>query len=358
MNALTIIILIFSVLGGIDYITGSRFGLGKEFERGFRLLGTFVLSMVGMIVIAPLIATVLRPFFDVVYSALHIDPSIVPASLFANDMGGASLAAEVAKDSKIGLFNALVVSSMMGCTVSFTIPFALGTVKKDQHRILLLGLLAGIVTIPIGCFASGIMCKIPIGELLKDLLPLIVFSGIIAFGLFKFPDTCVKIFGVFAGFIRIILAVGLVFGIVNFLCKQEIIPGIDKIENAAFTCFNIAVVMSGTFPMMYVVTKLLKKPLDIFGEKIGINSTAAVGFLASLVTSVTTFGTMEEMDDKGAMMNSAFAVSAAFMFAAHLAYTMTFDSSMIPAVMTGKAISGVTAVVLAFFLYKKSEKVS
>ena len=35
---------------------------------------------------------------------------------------------------KTGLFNALVVSSMMGCTISFTIPFSLGVVNKEQHK--------------------------------------------------------------------------------------------------------------------------------------------------------------------------------------------------------------------------------
>ncbi|MEE1350525.1 MAG: ethanolamine utilization protein EutH [Clostridia bacterium] len=30
----------------------------------------------------------------------------------------------------MGMYNALVVSSMMGCTISFTIPFALGVVSS------------------------------------------------------------------------------------------------------------------------------------------------------------------------------------------------------------------------------------
>ena len=354
MNALTIVILIFSILGGIDYAFGSKFGIGKEFERGFMMLGTISLAMIGMIVVAPLIADLLRPFFDFVYNSLHLDPSIIPASLFANDMGGAPLAREIAKNEKIGLYNALVVSSMLGCTISFTIPFAMSTVKKEQHREVLLGMLCGIVTIPVGCFVSGLICKIPLGALLKNLLPIIIFSGIIAFGLAKFPDMCVKIFSAVAFLIKLILVAGLVFGIINFLCKKPVIPGIETIESAGLTCLNVTIVMSGTFPLIHVVSKLLKKPLDAVGKKAGINSYSALGLIASLATSVTTFGMMDKMDKKGVLLNSAFAVSAAFMFAAHLAYTMMFDSSMLLPVMVGKAISGVSSLLLAFALYKKS----
>ena len=109
MSVLTCIILVFSVLGALDWIFGSKFGLGKEFERGFRILGDMALSMIGMIIISPFLADVMRPFFLFVHDVFHIDPSIIPASLFANDMGGAPLAVEVAVNEKIGMFNALVV---------------------------------------------------------------------------------------------------------------------------------------------------------------------------------------------------------------------------------------------------------
>lgn len=56
MNILTYIILIFSLLGALDRIFNNRFGLGKEFEKGFILFGSMALSMIGMISIAPFIA--------------------------------------------------------------------------------------------------------------------------------------------------------------------------------------------------------------------------------------------------------------------------------------------------------------
>jgi len=344
------------MLAAIDRIIGNKFGLGKEFEKGFMLLGTMALSMIGMIIISPLIADLLEPLFSAVYTYLHIDPSIIPATLFANDMGGAPLSKEVAMDADIGMFNALVTSSMMGATVSFTIPYALGIVKPELHRELLLGLLCGIVTIPLGCFVSGLMCGIPIGALILNLLPLIIFSGIIAAGLMLAPNACVKIFGIFGTFIKILITIGLALGILRFLTGIELIKGLDTIENGAAVCLNASIVMTGAFPLMYIISKLLTKPLKKFGDKIGISDTSAMGLVSSLATSATTFEMMNRMDKKGAMLNSAFAVSAAFTFAGHLAFTLAFDASYIPPMIVGKIVAGILALIVAVFIYDRIEK--
>ena len=353
MNILTYIILIFSLLGALDRVLNNRFGLGKEFEKGFILFGTMALSMIGMITIAPFIADILKPLFDFVSNVLHIDSSIIPASLFANDMGGASLAVEVADNELVGLFNGLVVSSMMGCTISFTIPVALGMVDKKQHKELLLGILCGITTIPVGCLVAGLTCKIPFISLVVDLIPLVIFSAIIVFGLVRFPDVCVKIFSGFGYFIKVIITIGLALGIIRFLSGYEVIKGLETIEEGARICFNASIVMTGAFPLMFVVSKALSKPIKKLSGRIGINEISAVGFISSLATSMTTFGMMDKMDEKGVMMNSAFAVSAAFTFAGHLAFTMAFDSMFIVPVIAGKLVSGVLAVILAAIISKK-----
>lgn len=356
MSVITIIMLIFSMLGAADRIIGNRFGLGAEFEKGFLVFGKNALSMIGMIVISPWIAEALTPVFRCTWEWFGIDPSVIPASLFANDMGGAQLAAEVAMDEQLGKFNGLIVSTMMGVTISFTIPFALGIVEEKLHRWLLLGLLCGVVTVPFGCLAGGVMLRIPLGTLVYNLLPIILFSGIIGFGLMKFPNACVKIFGVFAVVIKIIITIGLALGIFHFLTGVQLIRNMATLEEGAAICLNASVVMSGAFPLVYVLSKVLAKPLRVIGEKLEISALSAVGFLSSLASSITTFGVMNEMDEKGAMLNSAFAVSAAFVFAGHLAFTMALDATYLPAMIVGKLVAGFLALGVAFFLYQRIKK--
>lgn len=353
MSVITIIMLTFSMLGAVDRIIGNRFGLGAEFEKGFLVFGKNALSMIGMIVISPWIAEALTPVFRCTWEWFGIDPSVIPASLFANDMGGAQLAAEVAMDEQLGKFNGLIVSTMMGVTISFTIPFALGIVEEKLHRWLLLGLLCGVVTVPFGCMAGGVMLRIPLGTLVYNLLPIILFSGIIGFGLMKFPFACVKLFGVFAVVIKIVITIGLALGIFHFLTGIQLIRNMATLEEGAAICLNASVVMSGAFPLVYVLSKVLAKPLRVIGEKLEISALSAVGFLSSLASSITTFGVMNEMDEKGAMLNSAFAVSAAFVFAGHLAFTMALDATYLPAMIVGKLVAGFLALGVALFLYQR-----
>jgi ethanolamine transporter len=352
MNAITIVVLIFSLFGAADFLIGNKIGVGKEFEKAFSLFCPMALSMLGMIVIAPAIGVWLTPFFEWFYEMFNLDPSIIPSSLFANDMGGMTLAQAITKSKAIGNYNAFIVSSMMGCVISFTIPFSLGIVKKNQHRELFLGLLCGIVTIPIGCFVAGLICKINFIVLLVNLLPLIILAVIVGVGLIFLPNLCIKCFEIFGFFMKTLALVGLVCAIFTFLSKVELSPDFDTFENAAFICANACVTLSGALPFMFIVSKLLNKPLNKLGAKIGVDGISALAFLGSLVTNASSFGVMEKMNKKGVVLNSAFAVSASFVFGSHLAFTMVFDNSYILPMIIGKITSGICAVILALFVYK------
>ena len=56
MQVISIIMAVFAVLGALDRIFNNKFGLGKEFEKGFLLYGQLALAMIGMIVLSPVIA--------------------------------------------------------------------------------------------------------------------------------------------------------------------------------------------------------------------------------------------------------------------------------------------------------------
>lgn len=365
MIVIKIVILVFAILGAIDYIAGCRFQLGKEFVSGLMLMGTMLLSVQGMIVIAPAIALLIEPVCNVVKTVLHMEPSIIPAMLLANDMGGAPLATAISPNA-MGSFNGLVVASMMGCTVSYTIPFALGLVPKERHKNLLLGLLCGIVTIPIGCLVGGIICGVSILALLWDLLPLILLAGVIAFGLLKFPNVCLKIFGVLGWIVKALVVVGLVFGMIYFMTGKALLPGIvyDEAKVAStgfatswdeglFVCTNAAIFLAGAFPLVHLVSRLLRRPLRVLGRVLRINEASALCLLSSLASSSPTFGMMKVMDDRGAIINSAFAVSGAFILASHLAFTISIDPSYVPAMIAGKLTAGVLAVIVAIFISKR-----
>lgn len=357
MSVISIFVLIFSLLGAIDFLLGNKFGIGEEFKRAFSLFCPMALSMLGMLVVAPAIGVWLGPVFEGFYNIFGIDPSVIPASLFANDMGGMTLAQSICVSEEIGDFNAFVVSSMLGCVISFTIPFSLGLVKQEQHKELFFGLICGIATVPIGSIVAGLICGIRFFSLLFNLLPLILLSFGIGAALILAPKGCIKAFRAFGTFMKWLGIAGLLISIFTFLTKITISPHFDTFENGAFICANACVTLSGMLPAMFIISKLLDKPLNLMGKRLGINSVSALALLGSLVTNASSFGVAEKMDKKGLVLNSAFAVSASFVFGSHMAFTMAFDQSYILPMIIGKIISGIAAVALALLIYKEKAEV-
>lgn len=345
--------LVFAIIGALDRMVGNKLGLGSQFERGMMLIGNMALSLLGMIVIIPLLADLLAPCFDWIYTALGLDPSIIPAILFSNDLGGASLALEIARDDKLGILNGLVVTAMMGLTISFNIPYGLGVVEKERHTELFYGFLCGIITVPVGCFLSGLLLEISLPLLLKDLLPLLLFSVLLSCGLLFIPRIMVKVFSVFGFLIRVIITFGLIFGMINLVTKTEVIKGITDIRDGGNIILNSAVILSGALPLLNLLSRLLAKPIQKLGDLLKINSTSALGFITSIATNTPTFAMMNQMDHKGIMLNAAFIVSGSFTFGSHLAFTTAFAPDYVSYMIVGKLVSGLCGLALALLIYPR-----
>jgi ethanolamine transporter len=346
---------VFAVLGAIDRIIGNRFGLGKEFEDGITAMGALALAMVGIISLAPVLANLLKPVVVPVYTFLGADPAMFAGSILANDMGGGALAMEMTDDIQAAHLGGVLTGSMLGATIVFTIPAAMGIVAKEDHPAIAKGILCGIVTIPAGVLAGGIVAGFPILMVLRNLIPIVLIAALIAVGLWKAEKGMIKGFGLFGKGVVAVITAGLAAAIVESMTGFVIIPGMAPIEEGFQTVGAIAIVLAGAFPLVYAVTKLLKKPLMKLGGLLKINDTAAAGLVASLANSIATFGMVKEMDGRGKVVNIAFAVSAAFVFGDHLGFTAGFAPEMLPAVIVGKLTGGVSAVAVALWLTRKKE---
>ena len=343
----------FAVLGAIDRIIGNRIGLGREFENGILAMGSLAMAMLGIITLAPVLANVLRPVVVPVFRVLGADPAMFAGTILACDMGGGALAQELTTDPQAAAFGGVLCGAMLGATVVFTIPVAMGILHPDDRPALAKGVLCGVVTIPVGLLAGGLVAGFPILMILRNLIPIVLIAAVIALGLWKAEKFMIKAFGVFGKGVVALITLGLAAAIVQALTGFTVIPGMAPIEEGFLTVGSIAIVLAGAFPLVYVVTKLLKKPLLKLGKLLGINDTAAGGLIASLANSIATFGMVEKMDYRGKVVNIAFAVSAAFVFGDHLGFTAGFAPEMLPAMIVAKLVGGITAVAVALFLTRK-----
>lgn len=346
---------IFAALGALDRIFGSRFGLGEKFEEGIMAIGALSVSMVGIIALAPVIANLLKPVIVPVFGILGADPAMFAGSILANDMGGAPLAQALALNEDAGNFGGLIVGAMLGPTIVFTIPVALGIIREEDRKYLATGVLAGVITIPIGSFVGGLVAGYSIVMVLKNLIPIIIFAVLIALGLWKFENAMVKGFTYFGKFVVAVITLGLGVGIIEQLTGIVLIPGMNPISEGFEVVADIAIVLAGAFPLVYVITKVFKKPLMGLGKVLGMNEMAAAGLVASLANSIPMFGMMKDMDDRGKVLNVAFAVSAAFVFGDHLGFTAGFNQDMIFPMIVGKLVGGITAVIAALVLVRSKE---
>lgn len=346
---------VFAVLGALDRIFGNRFGIGQEFENGILAMGSLAIAMIGIITLAPVLANLLEPLIVPVYRFLGADPAMFAGTILACDMGGGALAKEMSADPQAALLGGVLTGSMLGATIVFTIPIAMGILSEEDRPAMAKGILCGIVTIPLGVLVGGIVAGFPLSMLLWNLVPIVLFAALIALGLWRIEKAMIRGFSVFGKAVIALITVGLAAAIVQALTGFAIIPGMAPIEEGFMTVGSIAIVLAGAFPLVYVLTKLLKKPLMKLGSLLGINDTAAAGLIATLANSIATFGMVKEMDDRGKVINIAFAVSAAFVFGDHLGFTAGFAPEMLLPVIVGKLVGGISAVGVAMLLTKKGK---
>lgn len=349
------IMAIFALIGAADRICGNRLGLGQEFENGILAMGSLAMAMIGVICLAPVLSAILKPIVVPVYRLLGADGAMFAGTILACDMGAGPLAQQLTQDPQAALLGGVITGSMLGATVVFTIPVAMGILQESDRPYLAKGILCGVVTIPVGVLVGGLVAGFPPAMILRNLVPIILIALLIALGLWKWEKAMIRGFAAFGKGVIAVITAGLAAALVEELTGFSLIPGMAPITDGFETVGQIAIVLAGAFPMVYALTKLLKKPLMKLGKLLGINDTAAAGLMGSLANSIAAFERLHDMDGRGKVVNIAFAVSAAFVFGDHMGFTAGFAPEMLPAVILGKLAGGVTAILVALMLTRKEQ---
>lgn len=349
------IMAMFAVIGAADRIFGNRFGLGQPFEEGILAMGSLALAMLGIISLAPAMANLLKPVVVPVYEFLGADAAMFAGTILACDMGGGALAVEMTTDPQAAALGGVITGSMLGATIVFTIPLALGILHPEDRPALAKGILCGIVTIPVGILVGGLVAGFPLAMVLRNLTPIVLIAVLIAFGLWRSERLMIRLFTAFGKLITALITAALALAIFQELTGLTIISGLAPLSEGFEIVGEIAIILAGAFPLVHLVTKLLQKPLLRLGAILRINDRAAAGLVATLANSIATFGLVKEMDSRGKVVNIAFAVSAAFVFGDHLGFTAGFAPKMLPAMIAGKLAAGVAAVAVAILLTRKYE---
>lgn len=382
------IIMACAIAGCLASVIKPESELGQQFVAGIDSIGPIFLPVAGIMASAPYLTAFVSTVFGPAYSAVGADPAMAATTFIAVDMGGYQLADALAETRESWIM-AMVTGYMAGATIVFSIPVALKMLEKRDRKYLALGVMSGLLAIPIGVFVASVIIAVshPMvreivstnadatyqlalswGQIGVNLIPLIIICVALAAGLKFKPDAMIKGFIVFGRVMESALKIVFVLVVVEYFTGvwstlfgsfgfDPIIADEEDIFRALEVSGAIGMMLCGAFPMVYLIRRYLAKPLAKIGGAVGLSSDATAGLLAGSANVLALFSMVKDLRAKDKVICMAFAVCCAFLFGDHLSFTANFQPNLIVVVLAGKLAAGICAIVFANLLaVKKAEQ--
>ncbi|MEG0303559.1 ethanolamine utilization protein EutH [Gordonibacter sp.] len=387
-TAVVYIIMACALVGAVASAIKPESELGRQFVAGIDSVGPIFLPVAGIMASAPYLTTFVSTVFGPVYGALGADPAMAATTFIAIDMGGYQLA-DVLAQTRESWIMAMMTGYMAGATIVFTIPVALKMLEKRDRKYLALGVMSGLLAIPIGVLVASIIIALShpvIREVVStnaeatyqlalnfvqigvNLVPLIIICVALALGLKFKPDAMIKGFIVFGRVMEATLKIVFVLVVIEYFTGifttvfgsfgfDPIIADEEDIFRALEVSGAIGMMLCGAFPMVYLIKRYLAKPLAKIGGAVGLSSDATAGLLAASANVLAALSMVKDLKARDKVLVMSFAVCCAFLFGDHLSFTANFQPTLIVPVLVGKLSAGVCAVVFASLLaVKKAEE--
>lgn len=342
------------IAGIFDAVQNNRFGLAEKFRQGFYMIGSMMLSMTGIMSIAPVIALILKPVAVPVFRILHMDPSILGV-LLSCDMGGYPLAMSLAEDRRIGLMMGITTAGMLGGTLTFSIPVGAALLKEEKSEDYFQGLLIGVSCIPVGSIINGILLKIPFSQVIWNNILIILLTVLILAGMKYRPVQMSRIMRSLARTMEILGLFGIGLGGIQYLIGKELIPSFTPLMDSMETVCRMGITLIGMLPAIEILLRLLKKSLEALGRRIGIDGVSTSGLLISMVTTVPVYPLMEQMPRRGLIINSVWTVFCSSILGSQMGLIMGIDSNLLLPFYISRLAAAFTAVLAASVILNREQ---
>lgn len=375
------IIMICAVIGAIAAIIDAESPLGKEFNAGLHAIGYIFIPVAGIMAAIPYLSAFISALIGPVFHTVGADPAMAATSIIAVDMGGYQLARDLALSNE-GWIMASITGFMAGATIIFTIPVGLAMLDKDDHQYMAVGIMCGILSIPVGvlvsCVALAVMdisirpdinaageasyhLAMSMAGVLRNIAPLVVFCAVLATCLKLFPQAMIRLFLAFGRVMYAAITLVLVFSIVEYFTGfftrvfghwgfAPIIADAEDQFRALEIAGYIGIMLCGAFPMVWMLNHFLQAPMQRIGARLGLSSAGTAGLLAASANVLAMFRLVKDMPPRDKVLVISFAVCGAFMFGDHLAFSANFQPTIILPLLLGKLGGGVAGFALALWV--------
>lgn len=380
-NYVIYVIMFFVGVGALAAIRDDRQGLGAEFVAGIHTIGQLFIPIAGVMAAVPFLTILIEKTVGPLFSAMGADPAMAVTTMLSVDMGGYQLTHALANSNESWIM-ASINGFMLGPNVVFTIPVALALLPKSEHKYLALGMMAGIISIPVGVLAvvflidamgtpiraeisttaaSDLMLHFDLATVATNITPLVIVVLLLAAGLRFTPNVMIKGFMLFGrcadAAMKTILALsitqlstGAFTSLLGHWGFDPIIADSKDQFRALEICGYIAFMLAGAFPMVYCIQKYLSKPLEAAGSKLGLSAIGSAGIVATTANPLALLRLIPDMSPRDKVMTIAYTCCGAWVLGDALAYIANFQPTLIVPLMLGKIFGAVVGLGLATWL--------
>lgn len=347
MNFPIAILLLCALAGLFDKIIGGRLGLAEEFDRGMTMMGSLALTMSGVYCFSVMLGRCLSVQLQGV--SLPINPSILVSSVLAVDMGAYSIADTLCADPALKLFSGILLASTLGCTISFSLPIALGSVPDKDSKTLMTGMVYGIIAAPAALVIGSLIGGMKPMALLQSLLPVLVICLVLALSIFYGGDRAIRAFQVVGKGINLLAILLFSLVLIQVFAASPRVHFVDDalVGEVLTIVFQISAVVCGSFILSKLILKFLIHPIFAIARIIHVNEFAIIGMLLNLINSVSMFSVFDKMDRRGQLINAACAVTSGFVFGGQLAFVASVENHAVLAFIIAKLSGGLVAMLIA-----------
>ena len=352
-----IIISICFLIGLSDYVLGDKLGLGDRFKEGINNMGPLALAMVGILTITPIISHLILKFSRYFQMDNNFDISILISSFIAVDMGAFNISETVSASLEMKVFSGILIASIIGCTISFTLPLALGIVNKKYIDDLNKGIIIGFISIPAVLFISGILLKINIKTIIISLIPIIIMAVLLSIGLIVNKNAVLRVLSLFGKLLIVVGAIGLGIQGMNSILGLKLLEGhIMPLNDCLNIVGKIGIFLGGAYVLIEIINIKGKKVIEKLSRMLKISNKSTTILIGSLASAVIVFTNFDRLDERGRVICTAFSVGGAYVLGGQLGFVAVECPEYVHIYIITKVLCGLLSIILVSLLYPLLKK--
>lgn len=365
-------------IGAVATVVKEDSGLAQSFHEGLHAMASLFLPIVGLMVSVPYLIVGVERVFGNFFRAIGADPAIAAAIFLPPDCGGYALFLALARSPEIVVI-ALIVAITTASTIAFNIPVGLSILRKEDRPYMALGAMSGFLAVPFGAFitclvimatkptirttftttgAAEYVVNLHMSTVLINLLPIIVFCVLLALGLKFFPKAMVKGFMIFGKILLSLLTLIAAFSIIQHYTGifgkvlggwgfDPVLGDAEEPFRAIEVLGSIAMMLTGAFPMVYLIRKFFGKALAKAGSVLGLDERGSAGLLATMANGVALFNMVKDMKPADKVICIAFTVCAGYCLGDWIAFNVNFQPNLVVPVFIGQFCGGIIGIIFA-----------